>query len=75
MIAITRLDGSAMLLNIDLMASIEQTPDTLIALVNGEKLLVRETPEELVRRVIDFKRAILDGRVGRPGGGVPAEEC
>ena len=61
MIAVTRLDGVEMLLNVDLIESVEPTPDTLIALANGNKLYVRETPDEIVARVIDFKRRILGG--------------
>lgn len=61
MIAVTRLDGTPMLLNVDLIESIEQTPDTMISVAGGAKLLVRETPDELVERVIEFKRAITRG--------------
>jgi flagellar protein FlbD len=61
MISVTRLDGSSMLLNSDLMEWIETTPDTMIGLVNGERLLVRESPEELLQRVIDFKRTVWGG--------------
>ena len=77
MIAVTRLDGSALVVNADLIEWIEQTPDTVIALTNGEKLLVRESGDELVRRVVAFKRAIAIGPtlrladVGRSDG----EEC
>ncbi|HEY7790932.1 MAG TPA: flagellar FlbD family protein [Vicinamibacterales bacterium] len=58
MIAITRLDGTPMLLNVDLIEYIEQTPDTLISLADGAKLCVRETPEQIVERVIEFKRMV-----------------
>ena len=58
MIAVTRLDGSAMWLNSDLIESVEPTPDTLISLSNGDKLYVRETPDVIVDRMIGFKRAI-----------------
>jgi flagellar protein FlbD len=61
MIAVTRLDGAPMLLNADLIEWIERTPDTVVGLVNGERVLVLETPDELVRRVVDFKRSILAG--------------
>jgi flagellar protein FlbD len=61
MIAVTRLDGASMLLNADVIEWIEQTPDTLVGLVNGERFLVRDSPEELVRRIIDFKRSIMAG--------------
>lgn len=65
MIAVTRLDGGAMLLNVDLIESVEPTPDTLISMANGDKLYVRETPDEIVARVIGFKRAVIDGLGGR----------
>ena len=61
MIAVTRLDGTEMVLNADLVEWIEQTPDTMVGLVNGERFLVRENPDELVRRVIEFKRSVLTG--------------
>ena len=58
MIAVTRLDGSPILLNEDLIETIEQTPDTVLSLVNGHKLMVRDAPAELVQRVIDFRRVV-----------------
>jgi len=58
MIAVTRLDGSAMWLNTDFIESVEPTPDTLISMSNGDKLYVRETPDVILERVIGFKRAI-----------------
>jgi len=58
MISVTRLDGSAILLNEDLIETIEQTPDTVLSLVNGHKLMVRDHPDQLVQRVIDFKRVV-----------------
>jgi flagellar protein FlbD len=61
MIAVTRLDGSPILLNEDLIESIEQTPDTVLSLVNGDKLMVRDDPAQLVQRVIDFRRLVSRG--------------
>jgi flagellar protein FlbD len=58
MIAVTRLDGTPMIVNSDQIAWIEYNPDTVLSLSNGEKLIVRESPETLVERVKDFKRAI-----------------
>jgi flagellar protein FlbD len=66
-IAVTRLDGTAIWLNIDLIECVEPTPDTLVSMSNGDKLYVRETPAELVARVIDFKRAVQH----RAAGGDP----
>jgi len=61
MIAVTRLDGAAMVINVDLIETIEPTPDTLISMSNGDKLYVRESLDEIVGRVVRFKRAILEG--------------
>jgi flagellar protein FlbD len=58
MIAVTRLDGTPILLNEDLIETIEQTPDTLLALVNGHKLMVRDRPGQLVERIVDFRRLV-----------------
>jgi len=61
MIAVTRIDGSPILLNEDLIESIEQTPDTVLSLINGHKMMVRDAPEVLVRRVLEFRRLIFGG--------------
>jgi flagellar protein FlbD len=61
MIAVTRLDGGAMVINVDLIETIELTPDTLISMSNGDKLYVRESLDEIVDLVVRFKRAILEG--------------
>ena len=59
MIAVTRLDGQKVYVNAELIESIEQTPDTIVSFSSGHKMLVRDTPEELTRRVIEYKRATL----------------
>jgi flagellar protein FlbD len=58
MITVTRLDGSPLLLNVDLIVAIERTPDTLISLTTGDTVLVRESPEELVRRITRCKQTL-----------------
>lgn len=63
MIHVTRLDGTELLVNVDLVEWIERTPDTVISLVNGEKLLVKESPDEIVRRVTTYKRSLYAGPV------------
>lgn len=59
MIKVTRFKGTEVILNAELIELIEQTPDTVITLTNGQKLLVNEPPEEIVRRVMQYKRAIF----------------
>lgn len=59
MIPVTRLDGSPLVVNVDQIAWIEGLPDTVISLMNGEKLLVQETPEMLIELAQEFKRATV----------------
>jgi flagellar protein FlbD len=61
MIQLTRLNNSQLNLNSDLIKFIEQSPDTVVTLVNGEKILVREPPEEILRRVLRYRRSVLQG--------------
>lgn len=70
MIAVTRLDGTPMVVNTDQIAWIEHIPDTVVSLMNGEKLIVRESPELIVERVREFRRSI-SGLVSRPTRGAP----
>lgn len=57
MITVTRFDHTNFILNADLIEFVEARPDTHISLVTGKKLLVLQTPEEVVERVIEFRRA------------------
>jgi len=61
MIQLTRLNGQPLVINSDLIKLIENTPDTVISLVNGEKIVVRETGEELLERIVQFRRRVLSG--------------
>ena len=61
MIQLTRLNNSPLIVNSDLVKFVEQSPDTVITLVNGEKLLVREKAEEVLNRIIEFRRSVLQG--------------
>lgn len=58
MIWITRLGGRPFVLNSDLIESIESTPDTVITLRGGAKLMVRERIEEIVAKVVEFRRKL-----------------
>jgi flagellar protein FlbD len=61
MIHLTRLNRVPLVLNADLIESIEVTPDTVISLTTGQKLVVLEPAEEVVQRVLEFRRAIYSG--------------
>ncbi|MGD2107917.1 MAG: flagellar FlbD family protein [Phycisphaerae bacterium] len=58
MITVTRLDERVVVLNADLIKMLESTPDTIITLINGDTVIVRETVDEVVRRVVDYQRQV-----------------
>lgn len=58
MIALTRLNGTRFVVNAELIKTVEQTPDTVITLLNGDRLLVREPIEQVVQKAIEYGRAI-----------------
>ncbi len=60
MIKVSRLDGTEFVVNAELIELIETTPDTVLSLTTGRKLIVREPAEELVTRVVAFRHRILD---------------
>src|SRR5580658_4874178 len=64
MIELTRLNGRAMMLNSDLIKTAEASPDTMLTLINGEKLIVREEIGEVVDRVLAYRARLL-AAVGR----------
>jgi flagellar protein FlbD len=61
MIRVTRINHTPLVVNADLIEHLESTPDTVITLSTGQKLVVLETPEEIVERVLTFRRAICWG--------------
>ena len=66
MIQVTRLNGREFVVNAELIKFAEETPDTVITLVHDEKLLVKESVEEVVLRVVAYRRELhLADRLGR----------
>jgi len=59
MIRLTRLNRAGFVVNCDLIEHIEMTPDTVLSMTTGQRITVLETAEEVIRRVIDFRRLIL----------------
>jgi flagellar protein FlbD len=58
MIALTRLNGDSFVINADKIRTVEATPDTLVCTDTGEKLMVRESLVEVMRRAIEYARLI-----------------
>jgi len=61
MIQLTRLNNQPLVLNSDLIKFVEQAPDTVITLVTGEKIVVRENVEQILERILEFRRSVLSG--------------
>jgi flagellar protein FlbD len=59
MISLTRLNNRPLVVNADLIKFIEKAPDTVITLVSGEKIVVLESTEEVMNRIIDFRRRLV----------------
>jgi flagellar protein FlbD len=59
MIQLTRLNGIPIVLNSDLIKTAESSPDTMLTLINGEKIIVREPCDEIVERVLAYRARLL----------------
>jgi flagellar protein FlbD len=59
MIRLTRINQVPLVLNADLIEHLETTPDTVISMTNGQKFVVLESSDDVVRKVIEFRREIL----------------
>ena len=61
MIQLTRLNNQPLIVNSDLIKFVEHAPDTVLTLVTGEKVVVRETSDEVLQKISSFRRLILAG--------------
>jgi flagellar protein FlbD len=58
LILATRFNGTQIYINAELIQTVESTPDTVVTLVNETKMLVREPAEEILRRIMEYRREI-----------------
>lgn len=63
MIFLNSLSGSGFYLNDDMIVKIEALPDTVVTLTDGRTMRVRETPEEVIDRMVAYKRRIFHGNL------------
>lgn len=56
MICLSRLGGKEFFLNDELIEFMERTPDTVLSLTTGKKIIVSQTPEEICDKIIEFRR-------------------
>jgi flagellar protein FlbD len=68
MIRVSRLDGTEFVVNAELIQLIESTPDTVLSLTDGDKFIVREPLDEVLARVIAYRRSAY---AARPVQGMP----
>ena len=61
MVKLTHLNGREFVVNVDVVATLEATPDTVVTLTNGTKLLVKEKIEEVIDRAVGYRRRIVEG--------------
>lgn len=61
MIEVTRLNGKKFWLNPHLIEFMEETPDTVVSLITGKKVVVREKPKEILEEIILYRRRLMDG--------------
>ena len=59
MIELTRLHGEPIVINADLIEFIEPTPDTMISTTTGKKVLVKESVEEVIGKVVEYRRRCI----------------
>ena len=64
MIALRRLNNQPIMVNADLIESLESTPDTVVTLTSGNKLIVRDTPEEIAAKIVEYQRKVQGPREG-----------
>lgn len=73
MIRLTRLNHIPLVVNSDLIEHVEVTPDTVITLITGQKMMVLESANEVVRRVVDFRRCVYNATLELTAPFAPGE--
>jgi len=73
MIRLTRLNNRPLVVNSELIKFIENAPDTVITLVTGEKIVVREPAEEVMAKVMQYRRALHRVGLDNPSPGQMSE--
>ncbi len=58
MVLLTLLNDKKVAINADMIKMVESTPDTMLTFTNGEKLMVKEELQEVVERIIAYKRQV-----------------
>lgn len=63
MILLTRLNRESFYLNPDMIQEMVQTPDTVLTLQSGTRIVVQEAPDKVIEEIIEYRRRILDPHI------------
>lgn len=66
MIKLTRTSGKEFVLNVNLILEVQETPDTVITLTNGKKLLVRNSADDIIEKAVKYHQKIM-GEISKTG--------
>ena len=58
MIKVTRLNDSVLIINVEMIQSLQATPDTVITFTNHDRLMVKEPVEEISQRIVEYQRSV-----------------
>lgn len=75
MIHLTRLNGNPLVVNSDLIKYAESSPDTVLTLVNGEKIVVLESCEDVVNRTVAYRARVFGAAAGHVTALSPVQEA
>lgn len=63
MIDVTRLNNKVLTVNCDLIEIIEETPDTVLTFTTGTKIIVKESTEEIKRKIVSYKQRLNENKL------------
>ncbi len=66
MIEVTRLNQKKMMINAEMIEFIESTPDTIITTSSGKKIIVDDSPQEIVKKVVEYRRLCFPEKKYKP---------
>ncbi|MBW2442720.1 MAG: flagellar FlbD family protein, partial [Deltaproteobacteria bacterium] len=67
MIKVTRLNDATLMINVDMIQSLQAIPETVITFTNNNKIMVKEPLEEVSQRIVDYQRTIYSNAAGEDG--------
>lgn len=66
MIEVVRINNKKMVINAELIEFVETTPDTIITTITGKKIIVVDSKEDIIRKVVDYRRLCFPERMYKP---------